>query len=308
MLKNNEGRPEGSGFVVFTTHTDARGAMASLNGRSMEGRAVQVVCSSDREFDLTRPFRFPFPTVQEVANTMTPAPDTKPGDWFCTTCQFHNFANRVLCKNCNNPPSANSRPGGGGAALFSQSPPQGQYGYHQQPAQHHHTHHAGGMKPGDWICTNSSCRFQNFQSRNECMKCRSPRPAGGIGGGGVGIPPSAIAPGGGVVATAVGITSFKPGDWVCAGCQKHNFASRAVCMQCGRGNDLSGVLVPPPGAGMGQQQLQVMAPPGVGGGVGAGATAWRATDRPGDWTCPQASCRYHNYASRMECFRCGSRK
>ncbi|KAI9329333.1 hypothetical protein BDR26DRAFT_825383 [Obelidium mucronatum] len=278
MLKNNEGRPEGSGYIVFSTHADAHSCIVNLNGRSMDGRGIQVGPASEREFDLTRPFRAPFPTVQEVANTSMAAPDTKPGDWFCSTCQFHNFANRVLCKQCNNPPRQSS-------GLFSSPKP--------IPGGH-----PGGMKPGDWICTNVNCRFQNFQSRMECMKCRGPRP------GTVAPPPSStngassaiispIAPGGGVVATAVGVASFKPGDWVCSSCHKHNFASRSVCMQCAKPNDMTGILQVPPGSSVASGPM---------------GTGWRATDRPGDWTCPSPSCRYHNYASRFECLRCGTRK
>ncbi|KAJ3030532.1 UNVERIFIED_CONTAM: hypothetical protein HDU68_008675 [Siphonaria sp. JEL0065] len=61
MLKNNEGRPEGSGFIVFSTHADAHSCIANLNGRALDGRAVQVGPSSEREFGLTRPFRSAFP-------------------------------------------------------------------------------------------------------------------------------------------------------------------------------------------------------------------------------------------------------
>ncbi|KAJ3292764.1 zinc finger domain-containing protein [Rhizoclosmatium sp. JEL0117] len=271
MLKNNEGRPEGAGYIVFNSHADAHSCFVNLNGRAMDGRAVQVGPATEKEFDLTRPFRSPFPTVHEMQSVNTPAPDTKPGDWFCSTCQFHNFANRVLCKQCNNP----QRP--------SSSSPFAKPAVVVAPT---------GMKPGDWIC--GGCRFQNFQSRQECMKCRGPRP--GVVNGGSGGSPNPAMP--------VGVGSnFKPGDWMCGGCHKHNFASRTVCMQCGKPNENgAGGSVGVGGAGV------VSVGGGVVGAGGGGVGAWRATDRPGDWTCPNPSCRYHNYASRFECFRCGTRK
>merc|ERR1740122_718441 len=29
-----------------------------------------------------------------------PAADMRPGDWTCPTCDYHNFASRVMCKRC----------------------------------------------------------------------------------------------------------------------------------------------------------------------------------------------------------------
>ncbi|KAJ3205285.1 hypothetical protein HDU82_005302 [Entophlyctis luteolus] len=264
MLKTGEGRPDGSGYAVFNTHSDAHLCLVNLNGRAMNGRAIQVGPATEREFELTRPLRAPFPTAQEIAVTSMTAPDTKPGDWFCPSCQFHNFANRVVCKQCNSP--------AGAATAIARGSVGGNV--NSGMAYKSVTVLAGGptMKPGDWICTNMSCRFQNFQSRMECHKCRSPRP-----------------PGTGVAAT-VG-TGFKPGDWVCGGCNKHNFASRTVCMQCGRPNDGANV--------------SVATGPATHTGGGGGP---RPTDRPGDWACPVPACRYHNYASRTECYRCGTPK
>ncbi|KAJ1341420.1 hypothetical protein BSLG_003919 [Batrachochytrium salamandrivorans] len=62
------------------------------------------------------------------------------------------------------------------------------------------------------------------------------------------------------------------GDWICQMCQKHNFASRQQCFQCGAN----------------------------------GAGAVRHVDRPGDWKCP--SCTYLNFASRTACYKCSAQK
>ena len=79
----------------------------------------------------------------------------------------------------------------------------------------------------------------------------------------------------------------KDGDWDCAECGFMNFASRRECYKCGA-----------PGGG------------GGGGGVArrGGADAYarredRYAPKPGDWTCP--SCGFSNFASRVECKRCG---
>lgn len=33
-------------------------------------------------------------------------------------------------------------------------------------------------RPGDWVCPKPICRFQNFASRTECMRCGSCRVSG----------------------------------------------------------------------------------------------------------------------------------
>jgi len=40
----------------------------------------------------------------------------------------------------------------------------------------------GSLLPGDWIC--ASCGNNNFARRNQCNRCRAPRPDDGSGGGG----------------------------------------------------------------------------------------------------------------------------
>ncbi|KAI7866326.1 hypothetical protein BDF14DRAFT_1813984 [Spinellus fusiger] len=71
---------------------------------------------------------------------------------------------------------------------------------------------------------------------------------------------------------------LRPGDWNCANCNFHNFASRRNCFKCNAEN-------PNPSTT---------------------PTAHTTSFNPGDWICPNPSCSFHNYASRVQCHRCQS--
>ena len=36
------------------------------------------------------------------------------------------------------------------------------------------------------------------------------------------------------------VPNWKPGDWMCGGCNTHNFASRAACFRCGAAKEGGG--------------------------------------------------------------------
>ncbi|KAI8805255.1 ribonuclease H-like domain-containing protein, partial [Cladochytrium replicatum] len=226
MVRNVEGRPDGTGFAVFHSHEDAKACLA-LNGRILGDRTIQVAPATANDLEQTAQSRTPFPTPEELAHQQ---PEMKPGDWLCSSCQYHNFASRRSCFKCH-VPSPNS--GGANGSVGTSNGMNG--GYSGQPS-------SAALRPGDWVCPHPSCRFQNFASRLECMRCRTRRPPMPSVGG----PPM-------------------------------NF-----------GGVPSG-----PAVSYAQQPTGGMPRP-------------RATDRPGDWNCPNESCRYHNYASRMECYRCGT--
>lgn len=73
------------------------------------------------------------------------------------------------------------------------------------------------------------------------------------------------------------MSAIREGDWTCAACNNHNYASRAVCNRCGSPN------------------VAKIMPTKVGGDM-----------REGDWMCGQ--CGNHNYASRQACNRCEAPK
>ncbi|KAH6757568.1 hypothetical protein C2S51_038716 [Perilla frutescens var. frutescens] len=111
-----------------------------------------------------------------------------------------------------------------------------------------------------------SCQHLNFQRRDSCQRCGDPRPGPDV----------------------------RPGDWYCAvaNCGAHNFASRSSCFKCGAGKDDAG------GAAFDTEMSRARAF-GFGGG---GRSGWKS----GDWICNRSGCNEHNFASRMECFRCNA--
>ncbi|KAK1429605.1 hypothetical protein QVD17_11819 [Tagetes erecta] len=172
----------------------------------------------------------------------------------------------------------------------------------------HHIHHLRKMsRPGDWNCR--SCQHLNFQRRESCQRCGEMKY--GVGGGSFGGRGSMIN------SSAFSFTGpdVRPGDWYCnvGNCGAHNFASRASCFKCGAfkddllgsnggggggfngggfdGGDMSGRGSR--GFGFGS---------GTGTSVGSSRSGWKS----GDWICTRPGCNEHNFASRMECFRCNA--
>jgi len=139
----------------------------------------------------------------------------------------------------------------------------------------------GDFRQGDWVC--AQCGNHNYAKREVCNKCSAPRPAnghpGGLGKGcggpldpygcwgGKGYSPYSQ-PGPQMLGGKACGKQLRPGDWVCPGCQNHNYASRTECNKCG-------------------QPKAQQVPPNF---------------RPGDWLCP--SCGNHNFASKAACNKC----
>ncbi|CAO3594302.1 unnamed protein product [Absidia cylindrospora] len=98
-------------------------------------------------------------------NTMAPGTGGhgfRVGDWYCPSCNSHNFASRFQCLKCHtakpyNPSQPTPPPyAGANAGGFRGPPPM--------------------MKNGDWVCRNSGCGFHNFAKRTFCGKCHAPNP------------------------------------------------------------------------------------------------------------------------------------
>ncbi|XP_052210213.1 RNA-binding protein involved in heterochromatin assembly dri1-like [Diospyros lotus] len=141
-------------------------------------------------------------------------------------------------------------------------------------------------RPGDWNCR--ACQHLNFQRRDSCQRCQEPR--SGERGGDYGSF-------GGRGSSSFGFSTgpdVRPGDWYCSAgnCGAHNFASRSSCFKCGAfKEDSSGSFDADTSRGR-----------GFGFGGGGSRSSWKS----GDWICTKSGCNEHNFASRMECFRCNA--
>ncbi|XP_057787567.1 RNA-binding protein involved in heterochromatin assembly dri1-like [Salvia miltiorrhiza] len=124
-------------------------------------------------------------------------------------------------------------------------------------------------RPGDWSCR--ACQHHNFQRRESCQRCGGPKPAFGFTTG----------------------PDVRPGDWYCAvaNCGAHNFASRSTCFKCGAFKDELA-------AAAGAFDSDFSRP--------RAAAANRSGWKSGDWICTRYGCNEHNFASRLECFRCNA--
>ncbi|XP_073031924.1 RNA-binding protein involved in heterochromatin assembly dri1-like [Primulina eburnea] len=143
-------------------------------------------------------------------------------------------------------------------------------------------------RPGDWNCR--SCHHLNFQRRDSCQRCGDPRPGerGDYGGRG------------GTNLYAFTGPDVRPGDWYCSvgNCGAHNFASRSSCFKCGAVKDEA--------SGGGGSAFDGDYPRrnfSFGGGGGS-RSGWKS----GDWICTRLGCNEHNFANRMECFKCNAPK
>jgi len=209
--------------------------------------------------------------------------EMRPGDWLCPSCGNHNFASKAACNRCQVPKETN----GGGFA-----PAAGK----------------GEMRPGDWLCP--SCGNHNYASKAACNRCQVPKapngggfaPVKGNGAFGKGAGGFVSAPyAGAMQPSAPG--QMRPGDWCCASCGNHNFASKMACNKCQmpKNDSMMGGQMP----GISNQGWSGMA-----NNVGSNPPMMmgKGQGRPGDWKCH--ACGNNNYASRTTCNKkeCGIAK
>ncbi|KAE8714184.1 Zinc finger family protein, putative isoform 1 [Hibiscus syriacus] len=87
----------------------------------------------------------------------------------------------------------------------------------------------------------------------------------------------------------------RTGDWMCAACQHQNFKKREACQRCAYpkygGPDVSTYLY---------NRTEILAGDCMMGSESRVPPGWKT----GDWMCTRYGCGVHNYASRIECFRC----
>jgi len=171
------------------------------------------------------------------------------------------------------------------------------------------------QRPGDWCCPNPNCINQTncvYGSKPVCPKCGTPKPV--VGGGKGGAPaPNHMAMHMQAMAMSGkgGVAPPREGDWHCANpsCKNHTrdvvYSSKSSCPLCGMAKPdaprMATVAAHPrqayPQQAFGGVRMQTA--------VGHGA-------RPGDWNCPNPSCKNHMgnvvYGSKEICPLCSTPK
>ncbi|AES73679.2 putative Zinc finger, RanBP2-type [Medicago truncatula] len=153
-------------------------------------------------------------------------------------------------------------------------------------------------RPGDWNCR--TCNHLNFQRRESCQRCGESRMTSGCG---------AVDFGGSFLGGRGSSSPFpfttgpdvRPGDWYCTvgNCGAHNFASRSSCFKCGAPKDIDTFS-----SDSSDMPRLLRSPYGFGAGSAGGGASTRPGWKSGDWICTRSGCNEHNFANRMECYRC----
>ncbi|KAK4267519.1 hypothetical protein QN277_024288 [Acacia crassicarpa] len=129
----------------------------------------------------------------------------------------------------------------------------------------------------------------NFQRRESCQRCGESKYGDYYYGGGMRSSSG----------SSFGGSDVRPGDWYCAAnnCGTHNFASRSSCFKCGAfKDDLLSSSFNTTSDFLLRSRPSFTSPP----------SSTRPSWKSGDWICNRLGCNEHNFASRMECFKCSA--
>ena len=133
----------------------------------------------------------------EMAKLKSAPKESRPGDWACPLCQFHNYASRIVCKECTSPRPA--------------APCKDKECTYTRPAAQPET---TACRCGDWQC--ARCHTVVYAWRDRCIRCRENRQ---------GSPP---------IRSGLRDVPMLPRDWICYRCEVVNFAARKACFACRR--------------------------------------------------------------------------
>eukprot|EP00448_Togula_jolla_P011242 CAMPEP_0170594116 /NCGR_PEP_ID=MMETSP0224-20130122/13825_1 /TAXON_ID=285029 /ORGANISM="Togula jolla, Strain CCCM 725" /LENGTH=261 /DNA_ID=CAMNT_0010918145 /DNA_START=72 /DNA_END=857 /DNA_ORIENTATION=- len=144
------------------------------------------------------PYGGQFGGAAPMATPLTQGEGTRPGDWVCTSCNNHNYANRIVCNRCGGPKVAlvdNFMMGNASsiAHLGTVASMAGMGSFIN-------------VKPGDWMC--AACKNHNYADKVNCNRCQIPKSA------------------------RIAKTGMREGDWICPTCSNHNYADKVVCNKC----------------------------------------------------------------------------
>ncbi|TPX30633.1 hypothetical protein SmJEL517_g05840 [Synchytrium microbalum] len=206
LSRHIDGSPNGTAYLVFGSHEDAKTALALDYSLLGDERVLVQPCVGSEVVDVRR-------------DTVSTKESAKPGDWVCDGCQFYNFATRKTCFNCTIPahPSVLTTP-------IELKP--GDWICHcttHNFASRHTCMKCTSPRPDTphtprkkttWTC--ASCRAINNDGRRHCGAC-------------------------GAVNVKTRVPD-RPGDWTCSNCKYYNYASRDKCHRC---HTLKSLPLPP---------------------------------------------------------------
>lgn len=139
------------------------------------------------------------------------------GDWICN-CGFHNYSSRSQCKNCN----ASIPPALGMKRLASE---EFAHDWDNKRLNSGYTNELQQSYPGfDQIGTANSDPKQGFCAPYPNLNAS----VGPTWQAPILFPPPATTP----TLLGKGAKQWRSGDWMCANCNNHNYASRSQCNRC----------------------------------------------------------------------------
>ena len=147
----------------------------------------------------------------------------KPGDWRCSKCKNHNYANKQFC----NRSTCNEKKPHGDNNNNNNSYRDNNRGRNDNN-RGRNSNDEPNMKPGDWMCP--KCKNHNYASKKFCNRssCDEKKPHGdnnnnsyrdnnrGRNDNNRGRNDNED-------------SNMKPGDWMCPKCKNHNYASKNFC-------------------------------------------------------------------------------
>lgn len=136
--------------------------------------------------------------------------------------------------------------------------------------------------PGDWICT--VCDALVFSFRSVCYNCNAIQPDSDNQVLPRQPPRTADRPEG----------DLREGDWLCPGCQGHNFSNKIACFTCRMPRTPSSLSAYASGTGILPRENAV------------GKINRAPAVMPGDWTCP--TCNENVFKKRHRCYKCSTSK
>lgn len=181
-----------------------------------------------------------------------------------------------------NPSNSGSGPGSGQGAMQETRKSFASYPNQQLALSQAHSLIGKVPHPGDWICT--VCDALVFSFRSVCYNCNAIQPDSDHQVLPRQPPRTADRPEG----------DLREGDWLCPGCQGHNFSNKIACFTCRMPRTPSSLSAYASSSNIVPRENV------------AGKVTRAPAVMPGDWTCP--TCNENVFKKRHRCYKCSTSK